>query len=264
MRKILSIVAFVGLFLGCGVVYAQQPLYFTMSKPTTTTMYCTWTAGSITSTADSLTIQCSDSTCVKVLSAVTATSATLTGLTPGTRYVFRARYFERTDSSYYPSNLDTLYTANPETEGSGLQGNLNTPMRGARSWSPSSIRWDTLYVANTGLDSTAVYTPYKYTSVQAKVVSDSVSYVDSCKVLFRVFAGHVVPTNPLRETSAIQTGVWGFKNVAIDSINVTQNGWTLPKLLNLPPCDAFYIRATGQTGNSNSTKVILRLYRNKD
>ncbi len=262
MKKSFMIILMV-LGFAAGIYADPYPSNFTMSRPTSTTIYCTWTAGTIATSSDSLTIVSSDSTCVKVLSLTSAVSGTVIKLTPHKQYVFYVRYYVDAESGYYVSNLDTLYTAWPEIESAESQKMMNIPMRGARSWSPSNIKYDSLYCGlSTGLDSTIVYIPWKYTAIQAKgmVLNDA----DSCKVLLRIFAGYAEATNPLRETTSVNTGTWAFKSVAVDSINITQLGWTLPKLLSIPLCGAFYVQADGQTLNGKDTKIILRLYRNKD
>ncbi len=261
MKKVLALAALMGVLLASLIWAADSLTGFTITAPTTTTLYCAWTNGLVITDYDSLTIIQSDSTCLAVLSLASVISShTLTGLNPHTSYKLLVKAV-KTAGGIVVSSKDTLATAIPNVETALERNREFLQMKGARSWNPSGIRYDSLYCTrSTGLDSTAIYFPWKYTSMQIKAIGSA----DSCKVLFRVFAGYAEDSNVTREAPNVNTGFFDFKNVAIDSVNVTQAGWTLPKLLAIPPSQAFYVQADGQTDNGNTTKFILRLYRNKD
>lgn len=236
---------------------------FTLSAPTSTTLYARWTNALTAADYDSLTIVRSDSTCIKVVgtSATTIddTYTTITGLAPHTQYICYIRG-ALTAGGYRVSNLDTLYTAWPNVE---MFNNIlsSTTMSGARSWRASNIFYDSLYVGtDAGLDSTYAYWGKAYTAIQAYVDG----HADSCKVKLLIFNGHSEETNPLRETTATNTGQWNYYLAASDSLDITLKGWTQPHLLNMDLSDHFYIRADGQANNGAATKVFIRLYRRDD
>lgn len=231
---------------------------FTLSSPTTTTLAFRLTNGLTAADYDSLTIVRSDSTCIKVVGTtagtIAATSGIITGLQPHNQYICYIRGKLKT-GGYTASNLDTMYTAWPNVE---KFANMTSSewMYGARSWLPSNITYDSLYISkSTGLDSTMVYWVSPYTSIQAKGIGDS------SKVKLLIFNGRGEETNVVRETSSVNTGMWAFNYLPVDSLSITSSGWTQPRLMNIAPSDHFYIRAIGQTNNGNATKVIIRLYR---
>lgn len=240
-----------------GVAWAVDSITnFDISRPTTTTLYLSWTNGLTAAAYDSLTVVQSDSTCDKVLAALTATSTTLTSLTPHTRYIYYVRGHLQA-GGYTVSNLDTLFTNYPELE-SSVAKSVMTPMQGARRSETNSARWDTLYVANTTSDSTMVYWAAPYTALQYELIG----HADSCKVKFTVYNGQVVPSQPKRETgSTVLTGKWRFAFNASDSTTTALSGYTIPDNQNIDASEHFYIRAVGQTGNGNATKARVYVYR---
>jgi hypothetical protein len=155
-----------------------------------------------------------------------------------------------------------MYTATAELEKRQTAGNF-VEVLGARSWSSSSITYDSLYVFDaTGLDSTMYYWCSDYMGIQAKAIGDN----DSCKVNLLVFDGHMRPSivDMYKTSSGLPydtNSFLGFENVAKDSLVITKSGWTNPKQLAIPPSKHFYIRADGQTDNGHTTKIIVRMYR---
>ncbi len=237
------------------------PTVFTVTAkaPQNTSLYCTWTLPAhytLSPPDSSNVIWYSGSDSLFNLNAnltVTATSVTLTGLRPATKYVLSLR-LRRGDSTVV-SNKDSLFTARANVE-ENAKINNSEYMIGARSWLTSTIHYDSLYVPDAaGFDSTKFYWTAPYTSIQVKAIGDS------CKVLLYVFKGHAEESNILRDTETNQTGKFEFYNTYCDTLNITRAGWTDPKLLNITGGDHFYIRADGQTGNGHTTALITRLYR---
>lgn len=172
-------------------------------------------------------------------------SALIRNLSPRTQYIMLLTNV-RGDSSA-SSNKDTLTTLTPQIESATLAKRNTVALQGARyDTRYKTALWDTLYVSTSaGLDSTQVYLSAEYLGLQAKAVGSA----DSCIFNLLVFCGDATPD------------IWGFENVAKDSLVVTKAGWTTPKELSIPPCRYIYIRADGQTDNGNATKAILKLFR---
>lgn len=237
---------------------------FVISAPTTTTLTLAWSDSNDVA-ADSLAIMHLSGADSLHISYVGEASDDTTLITraPGTQYILYIKRL-RGDSCVI-SNKDTMTTAWPELENRRTAGSFQE-MWGAKSWSPSDISYDSLYVSTaTGLDSTMAYWAAEYTGIQAKAI-DGVGGVDSCKVNLLVFYGHMRESNIANYK--LSTGgfsdldsYWNFKNAAKDSIVITEAGWTIPKQLVTPPSQHFYIRADGQTDNAFATKILLRLFR---
>lgn len=273
MKKNLSIFVLTGLITASMMVWIAHaatitaPTLFriTPSTITTTTLATTWTLGATNcDSTNVIIISGSDTLFIGGNLTNTATSKTLTGLIPRTQYILALR-IRRNDSTAV-SNKDTMYTAWPQSEPAEWEKSKDLLMYGARSWLPSTITYDTLYVPDaTGLDSTMVYRAWPYTGIQAKVVAP---HADSAKVLLRIFPGYHESQNIAYEATSIHdrlgtTGVWGFENVAPDSLNLTKNGWNMPYTVVMPVAPFFYITADGQTGNGHTTKVIIRMRRDR-
>lgn len=255
MKRFILLVG--AMFILSAPVWAVDTLTnFDVKNPTTTTLGLSWTNVLTAAAYDSLTIVGSDSLCYKVMSSLTASSTTIANLTPHTRYIFYVRGHLQA-GGYRVSNLDTLFTNYPELESSRAISAL-TVLQGARRSETNSARWDTLYVGNTDRDSTMVYWTYPFTALQYELIGAS----DSCKVKFTVFNGQVLPSQPKNETGSTNlTGKWRFPFMGSDSLTVTLGSYTRVINQNLAASEHFYIRAVGQTGNGNATKVRVLAYR---
>lgn len=230
------------------------PSAFTISSPTNTTLACSWTIGATgCDSVNIIRLSGSDSLFLGGNLTNTATSKTLTGLTPNTQYILALRV--RRGDSTAVSNKDTVYTSKPNLERWGERG-ASMLLKGARAWRASSIDFDSLYIStDAGLDSTMSYWASAYTSIQAKGIGDS------SKVKLLVFSGHAEENTPFTATSDNNTGAWNYNRLQVDSLSITDATWTKPRLLNIEGGDHFYIRADGQTDNGNATKVLIRLFR---
>jgi|GEM_PF-3638885 len=258
MKKFMGLlVVFMVLWVTGAFAAPHEILDFLMQDPTSTTIHLTFEDAGASSDTTTIRAAGADSTIIATISN-TVTDTTITGLTPHTQYIWYIKTTSTLGVTYY-GNLDTLYTAYPNIE-SSKQVAPSKWMWGARSWVPDDISYDSLYCGTaTGLDSTMVYWAKEYTGFQAKMIAP---HADSSKVMLYVFNGRAEETNPKNETSNNVTGTWDFGIAAMDSLNITTNGWQVPKLINfLSPTDHFYIRADGQANNGKSTKLLIRLFR---
>jgi len=222
------------------------PYSFVISNATQTTFRITMSDSNDVA-PDSLALRyiAGSDTTLKEYLTVGARTARIVNLSPGITYTMLLTNVR--GDSCASSNKDTLSTLSPVIEsGSRTQPNI-VSMKGAR-YDPtySSATWDTFYVSTSaGLDSTQVYWAAEYLGLQAKAIGNA----DSCQVKLLVFNGNATPD------------IFGFENVAQDSLLVTKAGWTMPKKLTVWPSQYIYIRADGQTANGNATKLLLNLYR---
>lgn len=237
------------------------PYDFEISTPTTTTLIISF-SDSNDVVMDSLSIRdASDSTWyayVTPVSGGTSYTGTITGLTPSKAYDWFL-VSERNDTTHV-SNKDTLYTAYPEIENYALQDNF-IEMYGARTW--GTAHYESLYVStSTGRDSTRVYWAKDNIGLQVYADGDA----DSCLARVLIKAGHAEPTNVLRETSILHTGLWAFspENTAVDSFDISVAGWQKPQTIDMPVFKHWYVVIKGLTNNGNATKFLLRAFTDED
>ncbi len=241
----------------------QASYDFVISSPTTTTLSLAW-SDSNDLAYDSVAVihlSGSDSLFVAYMGEQsTATTETTLTRSPGLQYILYIKRL-RGDSCAI-SNKDTMNTAWPELENRRTASSFRE-MWGARSWSPSDITYDSLYVSgSTGLDSTKVYWVAENMGIQAKAIGNTAS----CKVKLKFFFGHMRPSN--MSNYKLSTGgysdtnsFWGFKNEEQKYIEIDESGWSIPYNIDVPPSQHFYVRAEGKSGNGSATKLLLRLFR---